>query len=361
MKESLRRHHTATALSDGTALIAGGWSDPNAVGYPMLILQTAEIYSVSPNTTAYTTGKMQLPRTEHAAIRLQNNKVLLTGGYTAASNGVISFANYSELYDPALKTFSKVGGSAGSTVEFIGTNHTMTSLPNQKKVLVAGNGLVTTLLYDETIDSFSKGPDMKVSRVGPLTVLLSDGTVLFVGGTCDQRAEIYDPVQNTFTLIKNPTNGFYPVPIGAVLSDGKVFLSGYPADEQLTETYPTNGMRLNDLNLKTLTCGTGSGTSEIFDLTNQNFTEVLSYGYRGKAFLLPDGMITLFAPWSCSNAAIYDLSKNEVHVNPAMGTIRYDYTTTLLSDGSVLRSGGYLAPVPGTSYLISTNTVDVYK
>ena len=360
MKESLRRHHTATPLSGGAALIAGGWSDPNKVGVTMDILQTAEIYSVSPNTTALTTGNMKLPRTEHVAIRLQNNKVLLTGGYTTGSNGAILFSSYSELYDPTANTFAKVKNT-GSFIEFVGTSHTMTILSVQKKVLLAGNGLVTTLLYDETSDSFSSGPDMKISRIAPLAVSLSDGTVLFVGGTCDQRAEIYDPIQNAFTLIKNPTNNFYPRPIGAALPDGRVLLSGYPSESQLIETHPTNGITVKDLNSRYLTCGTEYKGLEIFDPTNQRFTfSNIPNGNDGKAFFLTDGMGALFGAWASSSALIYDPSKNQILRSTAVGTYRYEYTITLLSDGSVLRSGGYLAPTSGSS-LISTNTVDVYK
>lgn len=359
MKESLRRHHTVTPLSDGTALIAGGWSGANTVGSSMTVLQTAEIYAVTPtNTTAYTTGKMLLSRTEHVAIRLQNNYVLLTGGYTTGSNGV-DFASYSELYNPTTKAFSKVKNTLNAP-EFYGTEHTMTILSTQKKVLLAGNGLVATLLYDEATDSFSKGPDMNISRVGPLAVPLSDGKILFVGGTCDQRAEIYDPIQNTFTLIQK-TNGCYPVPIGAVLGDGKVFLTGYSSDTHLPKTYPTNGMTVNDINPKALTCPNGNGSNgsmEIFDASTGTFISTnISSGMNGKAFSLSDSMSTLFDPSGANNVRIYDPNKNQLLFSLATGTTRSDYTTALLSDGSILRSGGYLPSTSGTYSLISTNTV----
>src|SRR5262245_40700643 len=73
-----RFDHTATLLSDGTVLIAGGAGNP----YSNPAATTgAEIYD--PATGAFSrTGDMTGAHIEHKATLLLDGRVLLTGGYT---------------------------------------------------------------------------------------------------------------------------------------------------------------------------------------------------------------------------------------------------------------------------------------
>src|SRR6266404_5515514 len=68
-----RVNHTATLLSNGEVLVAGG--NNNTTGY----LSSAELYN--PLTGKWTlTGSMAIARTGHEAVLLPNGEVLVAGG-----------------------------------------------------------------------------------------------------------------------------------------------------------------------------------------------------------------------------------------------------------------------------------------
>ena len=76
---STRQRHTATLLSDGTVLMAGG----SEFGANVDILTAAEIFD--PNSDTFTgTGGLLTPRIEHTATLLKDGTVLVTGGLNVA-------------------------------------------------------------------------------------------------------------------------------------------------------------------------------------------------------------------------------------------------------------------------------------
>ena len=87
-----RFHHTATLLTNGKVLVAGGFNT-----------SSAELYDFATGTWS-ATGAMSTIRLNHAAILLLNGKVLVAGGTTGS--GTLSSA---ELYDPATGTWTVTG------------------------------------------------------------------------------------------------------------------------------------------------------------------------------------------------------------------------------------------------------------
>lgn len=98
---TLRWLHTATLLRNGKVLITGGTTLRTDGSF--YELSSAELYD--PATGAFSpTGSMTTARGRHTATLLSNGKVLIAGGDFRG----VSFAS-SELYDPLTETFSPTG------------------------------------------------------------------------------------------------------------------------------------------------------------------------------------------------------------------------------------------------------------
>jgi hypothetical protein len=208
---------TATLLSDGRVLLAGGTDVSGTV------LASAELYNPSSDTFSLAASDMQSSREGHTATLLNDGsgKVLITGGRDASG----TFLASAELFDPKSNTFSATTGSMQSARQ----GHTATLLKTGK-VLIAGGSdaageLDTAELYDPATETFTPTTmNMNAARADHTATLLQDGRVLIVGGG---SAEIYDPSADTFTSI-----GSLPFPAGqaaftAVLrNDGTVLISG---------------------------------------------------------------------------------------------------------------------------------------
>jgi hypothetical protein len=130
---------TAVLLANGKVLVAGG--EQEDLGR----FANAELYD--PGTGLFTaTGDMTRARDLHAATRLQDGTVLVTGGesQTCTTTDACWFSGTeasAELYDPVTGTFTGVGNMTAQR-EF----HTSTVLKDGR-VLITGGGYATAELY----------------------------------------------------------------------------------------------------------------------------------------------------------------------------------------------------------------------
>jgi hypothetical protein len=115
-----RASHTATLLSNGKALVSGGYNGG-------LILASSELYDPVTGTWS-ATGSMATARMFFTATLLLGGKVLVAGGFGMNSSILAS----AELYDPIAGIWSTTGSLA--TARF---THTASLLANGK-VLIAG-------------------------------------------------------------------------------------------------------------------------------------------------------------------------------------------------------------------------------
>jgi large repetitive protein len=137
-----RAFHTATLLSGGTVLIAGGENGTQ-------ISSTAELYDLTSGTFT-ATGNMTMTRQGHTATPLPSGSVLIAGGQTSTGP-----TNSAELYNPTTGKFTATGS-------------------------------------------------MAVARANGAAVLLSSGDVLIVGGNvANTEAEIYNPNTGQFSSAGN--------------------------------------------------------------------------------------------------------------------------------------------------------------
>jgi Galactose oxidase, central domain len=91
-----RQGHSATLLTTGQALIAGGW---NPITDP---IPTAELYTPAGKTFTYTLGRMSLGRRYQAAVPLLDGSVLVAGGFNGTATA--------ESFHPGPQTFQLADG-----------------------------------------------------------------------------------------------------------------------------------------------------------------------------------------------------------------------------------------------------------
>jgi hypothetical protein len=214
---------TGTAL-DGDVLVAGGdFSDAGG---------TAELYNPTAKTFTLTTGNMTMLRSQHTATLLTNGKVLIAGGIDS-SNAVTATA---ELYVPSSNAFSATGPMAnarfGHTATLLpdgkvlitgGTNNTS-----------SGGEMASAEVFDPSLGTFSAVGNMTTPRGFQGAVLLPSGLVLVAGGISASSAltaaELYNPASATFspTTLMNAfhiAGGGVPAP-AILLNNGKVLWAG---------------------------------------------------------------------------------------------------------------------------------------
>jgi hypothetical protein len=103
-----RCHHTATLLSTGNVLVAGGFTSCESD------TTSAELYN--PTTGEWqTTGSLHAARQNGAAILLANGQVLLAGGINF-NNGTESILTAAELYNPSSGVWSVTGNMISGIV-----------------------------------------------------------------------------------------------------------------------------------------------------------------------------------------------------------------------------------------------------
>ena len=172
---SLRGHrsfHTATRLSGGDVLVAGG------IGSSPLPVASAEVYHVNSGTWSVT-GPLVSRHGGHTATLLPNGQVLLAGG-SVDNHGTVTAT--AELYDPTSHTWSQTGSL--TTARALHT----AALLRSGQVLVAGGDVsintptAAAELYNPASGTWSETASLNMARDYHTATRLRNGSVLVVGG-----------------------------------------------------------------------------------------------------------------------------------------------------------------------------------
>lgn len=175
-----RMAFTATPLSNGKILVAGGFDNSSNV------LDNAEIYDPAERKFVAVSNSMSDRRVFHTATLLLSGKVLLTGGATNLSGDT---TNSADLYDPALNSFAP----ATSPMDHQRAAHSATLFPSGPlagKVLITGGGGGSSVFFK------------------------------------DSSAEIYDPASQQFLLLASFLNEARALHSATLLDDGHLLLAG---------------------------------------------------------------------------------------------------------------------------------------
>jgi PKD repeat protein len=338
--------HRTAKLNDGRVLLTGGQIQ-NAPA--SVITNSVDAFNPADNSIT-PVAPMTIRRWSHTATTLADGRVLVTGGRTnsTAATGIVLAT--AEVYDPATNTWTETAGP----MNVARRSHTATLLANGK-VLIAGggNGVSTTTsqaiqsaeLFDPVTGMFTLIGNMLDRRSAHSAILLDDGKVLISGGSNGigtlfpvNTAELYDPATNTFTPTGNMN---YPhlAQLPGKLRDGRVV----QGSSYYNTSHTSAGGRITD-------------ESEIYNPVTESWTPVapmfkqrIDIGAQGLldgTLLVAGGVTTspnfpsIFQPTS----EVFDPATMSWKLSGIMSAGRDEFSGLLLDDGRVMISGGFLSP-----------------
>lgn len=321
--------HTATKLQDGRVLITGGLN-----GSSTSSLDGAELYDPASNTWA-SAASMSVARHNHAAVLLNDGRVMIAGG-SRLNNGVTVFLNTTEYYNPSADTWS-----SGPTMSVARDLLTATVNPFGGNVYLVGGRVsgycgggpcdVSTGLVEVVDPSgwlWQEG-SISPSRYGHSALAVEE--YLYVIGGSHKSSSSPVSLDSVWSFEMATAGPWVQVAsmnqarawAGAVMAPGLGFFGGI----LVTGGRATNGSITN--------------TSEVYDFWANTWSMTGSMATaRSPAFLatLPSGRI--LAVGTTGSAETYD---------PQLGTWQTKSSTlgtfaptsaTALSNGSVLLAGG---------------------
>ncbi len=293
---SPRSNHAAVLLEDGRVLvIGGGRSAPVGAGAGLDVLSSALIYD--PALDAWEeTGSLLEGRSHFAAVRLVDGRVLVAGG-TAGTH------------------------EHGSTC---------TGAPDCGPL---GDTLASTEIYDPATGTFTGAGPLAEARALFTMERLGDGRVLAIAGMNDYRdgfasTEVFDPT----------TGEWSPGP--DLVSEQRFFHASAPLP---SGRVLVGGGKLPDVRFLT--------TVDVVDVSAGESTSAaeLSVPQTLPRFVpLASGRVLTVGGFRCpspcapiADAAIYDESTNEWSAIGSLETARAGHSATRLADGRVLVCGGF--------------------
>jgi hypothetical protein len=312
-------HGSGVLLHDGRVLVAGG-------SFGGVQPRNAELFD--PATGRWSGGGyMSKGRLFGAASVLESGKVLVSGGSEASLVGT------ADLYDPATNSWSG-GGTLPGGVNGPRWHHTSTLLGSGRVLITGGstaaaNGIPNTALYNPATNTWAAGPALATGRYDHTATLLSDGRVLVVGGSDQANAPLKSAeVSNVGVSAWTSAGSMTTERTGhtaTLLQNGKVLVAaGVDSSGEETATAELYDPASN----------TWSSAGSLAQARSSHTATLLRDGRVRVEGGVGPGLGAL------KSTEIYDPATNGWSAGPALGTARDAHTATGLLDGRVLTAGG---------------------
>lgn len=215
-----RGQHTATRLADGRILLTGGSRSPDEF--------LADVDIFDPATGLFRqAAPLHTPRHGHSATLLPDGRVLVVGGYNRPQQWLTD----AEVYDPVADTWSVVPPLFPH-----GVSHSATLMMDGRVLVVGGctgSGVCTERveIFDPQTNAWRRAAVLESNRASQAAQLLADGWVLIAGGATaggpplGGDALLYDPRTNAWAAT-GPMGLPRHLAQAVRLADGRVLIAG---------------------------------------------------------------------------------------------------------------------------------------
>jgi N-acetylneuraminic acid mutarotase len=322
-----RESHTATLLSNGNVVVAGGQGSGN-------VIASTEVYS--PTTGAWTTsGSLNTARASAGAVLLSSGYVIVAGGCISSCLGGNTAT--SELYNSVNGSWSYTGSMITARVYF-----GMVLLSSGKVLAMGGctgqnsNGCTgvtaSAEVYDPSSGTWSATGSMKAARGALTATLLQSGKVLVAGGINGagnpiKSAELYDPSTGKFSYTGSLSTA-RDEHTATLLANGNVMVTG----GENTSSISTTKCELYNPSTKVWSSGGNLSTAR------QEHTAVLLA--NGNILVSGGNKVTASTTTVLSSAELYNATTGVWSKTGSMHSARVGQSSTLLQSGVVLNAAG---------------------
>jgi len=220
-----RKHHAATRLADGRVLLTGGFNSyyvSDITGLPGLYLRSYEIFDPTTNDCILPGfDRLLNKRYCHTSTLLNNGRVLLVGGY----NRTDTYHEYCELYCPQPDTCL-----AATPIPVGRMQHTAHKLRDGRVLVIAGknamNGFTRDCkIYDPDSGTWTATGSMRQPRSGMTTAILDQERILASGNLYSMSTEIFDVINGTWDFGPDMV-GYRQYHTMTSIADGVVLIVG---------------------------------------------------------------------------------------------------------------------------------------
>ncbi len=233
--DSARQLHTATLMTNGRVLIAGGLGVDTSANQ-FTALATCVVFDPASDTFT-ATGAMPQARGWHNAVNLSNGQVLVAAGV----NDQLAAIKSSATYDPASGQWQAAGNSGAHTHGAMVTVGQQTIIASGCDITYTQNGPQLNAMaspiterYDAQARTFGQAANNVGDRIYYAGAASSSGKALFAGGlgisgqnlVPTDTTEVYDPSQNAFVPGPAMSVARYGVELAEIGNTGDMLMVG---------------------------------------------------------------------------------------------------------------------------------------